>query len=202
MTAGPRSVQNITLRRSQRSTRAPANGAMTMAGRLALRMIRVYWVTEPERSSAQMPRAKLVSPEPSSETSWPIQMVLKVFMPCAGWLSDMCVLSYCSRFHGVEEHVVGAVGAVLRPLDFDPIRQIPLEVPEFLRFHAGGPGSPQGLLQIADGPQRSVVLEKPHGFDFGGQARVGDAADAERRQRSVRQESAQPGGRGVGVSPV
>ncbi len=49
-----------------------------MPGRPAKTIVSVYWVTECVCWSTQMPSAKLVRPEPISETSWPIQMVPNV----------------------------------------------------------------------------------------------------------------------------
>jgi hypothetical protein len=78
--AEPRLQRISTVRRSLRSTIAPAKGATSIPA-LVKTIVKVNWVTEWLFSSTQIPMAKLVSPEPSSETSCPSQRVVKDFMP-------------------------------------------------------------------------------------------------------------------------
>ncbi len=53
-------------------------------------MVSVYWVTECVCLSTQMLSAKLVRPEPSSDTNWPTQMIRNVLKPVLCGVSDMC----------------------------------------------------------------------------------------------------------------
>ena len=77
----PESLKIIAHRLSQRSTSAPARGEMTTPGSTIKSEISANFVTEPVRSYVQTPSAKLVRPEPISDTSCPTQIRMNTRNP-------------------------------------------------------------------------------------------------------------------------
>ena len=75
------SQHSMMRRRSQRSTRAPANGAISSAGTAMATKISANWVVDPVVRKTQMPSAKLDRREPMPDVIWPNQISKKSRKP-------------------------------------------------------------------------------------------------------------------------
>jgi hypothetical protein len=77
-TAAPESLNIIAVRRSHRSTSAPAKGAIIKCGRVLKSATSASGVTAPVSMNTHTPSANPVSPDPIKETNCPVQMTTKV----------------------------------------------------------------------------------------------------------------------------
>jgi len=86
LSPAPKSVTVMIQRRSHRSTTTPANGENNTRGSTANNPTSANWVVEPVCWNTHTPNAKLVRPEPMSDTLWPSQRMTKVVIPPANSL--------------------------------------------------------------------------------------------------------------------
>lgn len=84
LSPAPVSLSTITRRRSQRSASTPARGAIAIFGSTHTSILMAKRVAEPVCWYTQTPTAKLVKPEPSVDTGWPAQTMIKTLMPLDG----------------------------------------------------------------------------------------------------------------------